>query len=183
MKRLFIGIPVSEEVKEKIKPVVKALQETGNSFNFVSLNNLHLTLKFLGEVEEKKIPEIMEIIGKVARKQASFEISLQDMGTFPNKRMIKVIWIGIISEALIKLMKELEKELQGIRRNEYSEEVPHLTIARVKMVKDRKKLQEILKEYENTVFGSMLVNQLFLYESTLTPKGPTYKIIQEFELV
>ena len=174
--RLFIGVPVSEEIKEKVKPLYQKLKETDAIFNLVPLDNLHFTIKFLGDVDESKLEEIKGKLSEI--KQSSFKISLKGIGAFPSLERINVIWIGTESKEIISLMKKTDHLLNYIKKNDFEKEVAHLTIARVKSGE----LKEFVEEFSETDFGEMLVDKFVLYESVLTPEGPIYKIIKEFKL-
>ena len=182
-KRLFVAVPVSEDVKERIELVYSRLRETGADFNFIDLNNVHFTLKFLGDVEEDKIAEVKEKIAEILGSQKKFEIKLVGVGVFPNLDKIKVVWAGVEDGKLLELMKKVNSELNYIRKDEHEKEVAHLTVARVRSGRDIERLQKVLKEIEGMDFGTMLVDKVILYESELTSKGPVYTIVEEFTLL
>lgn len=180
--RVFIGVPVSEEIKEKIKPLIESLKATGADLNLVSLKNLHFTVKFLGEVSSaNEVEEIKDKLSKIHFKK--FDLKLETVGVFPSLERMNVVWIGIKSGSneLVGLMKKVNGELYYIRKNEH-EEIPHLTIARVKTGKNKEKLQEFIKSAEHGKFGSMTVDKLILYKSDLTPEGPVYSELSVFNL-
>lgn len=176
MKRLFVAIPVTEEIKESIWPLIQELRISGADLKLVSVENLHFTLKFLGNVDEDKILEIIKKLSAI--KQNKFSISLRAVGVFPSPERIKVVWIGIESVELISLVKKINQSLNYVRKEEH-EETPHLTIARVKSGRDKAKLQKIVEQYQNTLFGEMKVDKIILYESELGKEGPKYKVVWE----
>ncbi len=178
--RLFIGIPVSEEIKAKIKPLYPKLEETGADLNLVSLENLHFTLKFLGEVEESKISEIRTRLETI--KLPPFSVSLEELGVFPSEQRINVLWIGIKSKELVSLMREINSRLNYIRKDEHETEIPHLTLARVKSGQNKERLLKLIKDNQSTIFGQMEINSFYLYQSQLTPQGSVYKVLGEFKL-
>ncbi|MDP3698875.1 MAG: RNA 2',3'-cyclic phosphodiesterase [Nanoarchaeota archaeon] len=182
MKRLFVAVLVSEEVKERIKPVVDELSKTGADLKIVSLSHLHFTLKFLGDVDEKKIPEVTKRLAGIAERMKSFEISLKGVGVFPCMERISVVWIGIEDSELVSLMKKVSKELAFVRKNDHEEEIAHLTIARVKSTRNKKELQEFVKRFEKKEFGRMIVDKLILFESELRKEGAVHKVVREFRL-
>ena len=182
MKRLFFAVLVSEELKNKIKPVVDELSKTGADLKLVSLSHLHFTLKFLGDVEEKKIVEIERKLAVVAGKTTSFGISVKGVGVFPSLERIDVVWVGAEGSELVSLMKAVGKELDSVRKNDHEEEVAHLTIARVKTGRNKKELQEFLKKFENKEFGKMTVDRLVLFESELRREGAVHKVVREWKL-
>lgn len=202
MKRLFVAVSVSEEVKERIKPVLSELSQTGADLKLVSLTHLHFTLKFLGDVEEKKIPEIEKKLAGIAENAKSFDVSVKGVGVFPSLERINVVWAGIEDSSLVDLMKIVGKELdfaqqsnvfsgvpkfakanfKDIRENDHGKEVAHLTIARVKTGRNKEKLQEFVKKFQKKEFGSIKVDKITLYESELGREGAVHKVVREFEL-
>lgn len=182
MKRLFVAVPVSEEIVKKIKTVADDLSQTGADLKLVSLSHFHFTLKFLGEVKESHIPEISEKVGKIAQENRKFELTVKGVGVFPDLNKVNVVWIGVEDSVLASVMKALEKELSYVRKNEHEGEIAHLTIARVKSAKSKDKIQELVRKNKETNFGKMPVDKLILYESELTPEGPIYKVVKEFSL-
>ena len=182
MKRLFVAVPVSEEVKDKLRQVVDELSKTGADLKLVSLSHLHFTLKFLGDVDEKQIPEIEKKLAGIVEKTKGFEVSVKGVGVFPSLERINVVWMGVENSTLVSLMKTVGKELDFIRKNDHEEEVAHLTIARVKTERNKKELQEFVKKFEKKAFGTMKVDKLILFESELTREGAVYKVVKKFEL-
>ncbi len=181
IKRLFVAVPVSEEVRERIKVIYQQLKETGADLNLVSLENLHFTIKFLGEVEESKITEIAEKIKTFVNNHKPFSVKIKGIGAFSNENQIKVIWMGANDFQLISLIKDFNKELNYLRKNE-QKEIPHLTIARVKSEKNKEKLSALIKKFADENFGEMVVEKLILYESKLTQAGPHYTLLSEWKL-
>jgi 2'-5' RNA ligase len=172
--RCFIAIDIPEEIKEKIMAIEKELEEKiKESAKFVERENLHITLKFLGEIEENKIPEIKEIINSISF--TPFKIKLKGIGVFPNEKFIRVIWIGGESKELEGIASYLDEKLKSIGKFESEEFTIHLTIARVK---SKINISNFLNKYQNYEFGEFEVaniNQIKLKKSTLTPKGPIYE--------
>ncbi len=179
MKRLFLGVPVAEEVKERITPFAQELSASGADLKLVSVDNLHLTLKFLGEVDEEKIPEIINKVSAITLPP--FSISFQGVGVFPSLERINVIWIGIQSSELLSLTTKINTRLDYIRKED-REEIPHLTLARMKSAKNKETITQFVQKYQHPSFGTMLLDRFFLYESKLEPEGPKYTVLREFTL-
>ena len=179
-KRLFIGVPISENVREKTIPLLNSLSEIAADMNLVAPQNLHFTIKYLGDVDKSKVNEIKEKLNSI--EQNKFTISLQNVGVFPSFDRINVIWIGAEGKEFIPLMKKVNEQLDYIRKNDHKEEIPHLTIARVKTGRNRELLQKWLQENQNNEFGEMEINKIILYKSELTPKGLVYTVLEEFPL-
>lgn len=180
MKRLFVAVPITEEIKGRITPLREELKVSGADLKLVALENLHFTLKFLGDVNESKIPEIVEKLSLLQRKP--FSLSLCGVGVFPSLERINVVWIGVESPELESLMQKINLSLNYFRKEEH-EETPHLTIARVKSGRNKEKLPSLAEKYKNTLFGEMMIGRIILYESELGKEGPKYTIIQEFEFL
>tara|TARA_Y100000310_G_C20412617_1_gene682766 strand:+ start:205 stop:741 length:537 start_codon:yes stop_codon:yes gene_type:complete len=177
MSRLFIGVPISNNVRERIIPLLNSLKEIDANLNIVPPGNLHFTVKYLGETNEEK--EVKKKLKTIQNKK--FSIKLKSVSVFPSLDRINVIWIGAEGD-FIPLMKEVNQELDHIRKNDHPEEVPHLTIARVKTGRNRELLQKWLQENQNNEFGEMEINKIILYKSELTPKGLVYTVLEEFPL-
>ncbi len=173
LKRLFIGIPLPERVKEEILSISEKFKSSVNA-TFVKKNNYHITLKFLGNSEEKKI---INVLNKI--RYEKFELRLQDLGVFPNKNFPRVLWVGVEdNKDCLRLHELINKALpQFPNKNSFH---PHVTIARIKFVKNKQFFEHLLKE--KIFFGKININSFILYESILNPKGAIYKKIKEFPL-
>lgn len=181
MKRVFLGIPIFGEIKEKIILLNKELSEIEGGFNLVNPDNLHFTLKFLGELSEDKINKIISSINQLDFGER-FKIKLKGIGSFPSLEYSKVIWAGVENdEKLFDLHKKLDFTLSRYKANE-QEFLAHLTLVRVKFVKDKHALKLFLEKNISFEFGEMIVDKIFFYESELKKEGPIYKILAEFRL-
>lgn len=174
MKRLFVAVPLTEEIKEQITPLREELKASGADLKLVALENLHFTLKFLGDVDENKIPAIVEKLFLLQWKP--FSLSVRGVGVFPSLERINVVWVGIESVELIALMKKINQTLNYIRKEEHPE-TPHLTIARVKSGRNKEQLPLLAEKYKNTLFGEMKVDKIILFESGLGKDGLKYEMV------
>jgi 2'-5' RNA ligase len=177
---IAVDIPVSQKVIE----VINELKKIQLNAKIVETENLHLTLKFLGDTDEDLIDKIGEIISDVIIDIPSFEITLKKMGVFPNQKYIKVVWIGVENtEFLKKIAEKIDPKLGDLgfekERRSFS---AHLTIARVKSPKNKEKLLGLLDKYQETDFQILKVNKIFLKKSVLTPEGPIYTNLKEIDL-
>ncbi|MBI2661980.1 RNA 2',3'-cyclic phosphodiesterase [Candidatus Woesearchaeota archaeon] len=179
--RLFIAIPISEEIKLKIVPVYQELKKTGANFVFVSKDNLHLTIIFLGDVQENKVVEIVNKVEVLIKNQKSFSLDFKGAGVFPSLDEIKVVWIGVESLELKELMKRINISLNYVL-NEVKENIPYLTIARNKSGQSNELIKKVIKKFAKEDFGSMKVEKVVLFSSKLTVKGPIYTAVKEFSL-
>ncbi|UCG94985.1 MAG: RNA 2',3'-cyclic phosphodiesterase [archaeon] len=175
--RCFLGIPVPEELKKKIGKIIEKINVGG--IKFVGPENLHWTVKFFGDIREGQVDRIKELMESV--EGGDMEIEVRGVGTFPSSSYVKVIWIGVGrgKEEFTGFLKEIGSVFSGFGRK--SEIVPHLTIGRVKFVRDREKLIGAVKNLEDVNLGSMKIDKLVLYESRLTPEGPVYGELKKVE--
>lgn len=174
--RLFIAIELPAEVKAHLAELQKKID--GHFSQLTLAKEVHLTLKFLGDVNEQKIAEIKQKLGKV--DFGSFNAWLGKTGVFPGESYIRVVWIGVEpANSIIALQQKIEKSLAGLFETD-TRFTPHLTLARVKFVKDKKAFVENLKKLEAEK-KEFAVDSFKLIKSTLTPKGPVYEDIAEFK--
>ncbi|MEM4723580.1 MAG: RNA 2',3'-cyclic phosphodiesterase [Candidatus Hadarchaeum sp.] len=114
MPRAFIAIDIDEPLRQKLAEVQNQLRETGGDFKMVEPQNIHVTLKFLGEIPDKKVEDIAEAIKKAVAGIKKFNMEIKKIGVFPNLNYVRVIWAGVEKggEEIIALQKKIEKELQ-----------------------------------------------------------------------
>ncbi|MEA3493301.1 MAG: RNA 2',3'-cyclic phosphodiesterase [Candidatus Margulisiibacteriota bacterium] len=183
--RAFISVELPDKVKEKIKEfieeVIKELSDTEIKVKWVKKENLHLTLKFLGWVDDKALDKLIALTEKAVSNSGSFEVSLGGAGTFPEGKNPKVVWVGTDrgGDKLCDLADRLSKT--GPRR-ETREFKAHLTIGRVKDKRGVDKLLKKLEKFKDIKFGEISVDRIFIMKSTLTPKGPIYEIFREVKV-
>ena len=171
--RLFIAIDLDNE--DYFKEIQKQISSEGK----INLTKTyHLTLKFLGEVDDAKVQKIKQTLNNL--KFDSFKIKTTKIGVFPNENFIKVVWVGLEPEnKIIELKEQIDIVLESIFRKD-KDFKPHITLARVKFVKDKLKFAENLKkiEFEEKEFE---IKNVKLIKSTLTPEGPVYEEIVKIQ--
>ncbi|MFQ6129891.1 MAG: RNA 2',3'-cyclic phosphodiesterase [Candidatus Hadarchaeaceae archaeon] len=184
MVRAFIGIDIDETVRQKLVAVQEQLQATGAQLKLVEPPNIHVTMKFLGEVPEDKIGAIAEALKRAAAGTGKFDIGVRGIGVFPNLRYIRVVWAGVAEgrDEVIGLHQKIEQELQPLGFRPERDFVPHLTIARVKTARQKERLATFVKEMTDAEFGVTRSQAVELKQSTLTPKGPIYSTLARIEL-
>jgi len=175
--RCFIAVDIPEQLKEKIKEVQKKIVYGG--VKPTEEENLHFTLKFLGEISNEQIEQVKEKLRQIKLKP--FRISINEVGVFPNLNYIKIMWLGCDSEELIGLAKSVDKKMNEIRFEKNEKYQNHITIARVK-AKPTKELIKKIQELKDIEIGEMLVDNIKLKASKLTSKGPIYTDLEIFEL-
>lgn len=172
--RCFLAIDLPEEVKEDLLRIEREIQPFLIG-NFVESKNMHLTLKFLGEIDEVKLKEIRKKLKKIKLKK--FKASLGKFGFF-SPSFIRVVWISLEPKEVVKeLYGEIEKSLG----NKPSGFESHVALVRVKKIDDKRSLLSKTEriKLKNKEFE---VKEFILKKSTLTPKGPIYEDIEKFEL-
>jgi len=175
--RCFIAIDVSFEIKKEIKNIQEKLKKkvlfTGK---FTESENLHLTLKFLGEVDEEEIEKVKEKLREI--KFEEFETSIGELGVF-SRSFSKIIWIKLLGFGIWDLQKKIDSVLKDLFPVE-ERFMGHVTIARVKNVSDKKTFLEYLKSIKpkNLKFK---VNEFSLKKSELLSEGPVYEDLETYK--
>lgn len=168
--------PVRRAVKEFTDRIKKELPR----MKWVEPENLHITLRFVGEVDEFRVPVIRSAAREASETTGKFDISLGCVGAFPNPRKARILWLGLDdgSRESVFLFSSLEKKLVKAgfeaERKRYH---PHITLARL-----RNPSSLALESFNPPTNLSFSASNFTLYQSTLTPQGPIYEIIEEFEL-
>jgi 2'-5' RNA ligase len=172
--RCFVAVDMSTP---PVEACLHSLKNLHAPLRIVPPENLHVTLKFLGEVREDRLPEITAAMGKGLEKFKSFKASLKGLGVFPSMSYMRILWMGVDSKELIEMQHGLDAELQrlGFRRDKRFH--PHLTLARIKTGRGLGDVREFLRRHEKDYYGSVRVGKVELKESVLTPKGPIYSNI------
>jgi 2'-5' RNA ligase len=178
--RLFIAISPPDKIKEELALLAGSLSSGEPGLKKVQKENCHITLKFLGEVDEKKLEEIKAELSKIEAEK--FKISLKGTGAFPNESYVRVVWVGVEEgkQESLRLQEEIDQELSKIGFPKEKNFEPHLTIARVKFLKDKPGFLEKLRKAKFS--SSFSAGSIELIESSLTPNGPIYKVISRFNL-
>ncbi len=184
--RCFVCVEIAKTANiQIIDDVLQNLKQI-KGIRPVKTTQLHLTLKFLGEIPEKKLPDIIQQLQTI--KLPSFSLQFSSIGTFPNKARPRVIWTGLVlgQQNLITLAKEVDQKLSmiGIPR-EKRRFSPHLTLGRVKRLTDdtNQQLNAFFQEMEGLIGQEEEILHFIFKESTLTPSGAIYKDLATFPLV
>jgi 2'-5' RNA ligase len=184
--RSFLAFELPPAIREKIGEVSIELQKLTLPVRWVKVTNIHLTMIFLGYVDEDKIDDIKEKVNLVVQRFSIFQTRLNDIGVFPNWRKPRVIWIGLGGE--IERLSTLREELQtGLKVLGFKPEkrpfAPHLTIGRFKGLLDRdEELKSILDRYHDLSGDLQYLNELVLFKSDLKPDGPVYTKMATWQL-
>jgi len=170
--RCFIAIDLPDEVMKELNNIQKQLPTEDTKLLNVKPEIMHLTLRFLGEIDGEKVNEIKLILDSLRIKQ--FRAKLSNIGIFPDENFIRVVWVGLEPREKFKEIHDLiENGLSKIKIEGDSRFESHVTLSRVKFVKDRKIFIEKLKKIEIKPI-EFNVDNIKLKMSTLTSNGPVY---------
>jgi len=175
LTRTFISIDIPKKVQKEIKKIQNSLPNFNGKKT--ELENLHLTLKFLGEIDKGKIEEVKQNLREIKFK--NFETELKYIGFFGNKKY-GVVWLHLTN--CNKLQKLIDEKLEGIYPKE-KRFMSHLTIARVKRIENKNYFLGELRKIKIPAGLKFKVDRFYLKKSTLTPDGPLYETLEEYRLV
>jgi 2'-5' RNA ligase len=180
--RSFIAFDIdSEPVLKKLTDIQTLLAKTGADLKLVEPKNIHVTIRFLGNITTPTVEKIHEEMKKT--QFIPFDIKIHGVGAFPDLRYPRVVWAGITQGAdqLRSIFAQLEPRLRSLGFTPDPKGFsPHLTIARVKSGRNKAELAKSITENVNYEFGIIKAQCLRLKKSDLTPKGPIYSILKEF---
>jgi len=188
--RAFIAIDLSEEIYQQLEEVSRNLQErlAGLPVRWVPVRNIHVTLKFLGDVSIKNLEVLKKLLETETRNHSPFEMSVGDLGAFPSERRPRVLWVGV----------EAPPELSAIQRGIESETArlgyapedrpfsPHLTLGRIGRnanSNDLRRVGETLKTSQVGFLGATRIQAIHLYRSDLQPGGAVYTQLYTANLI
>ena len=181
--RAFLAIDLDDDLKPKINKIMREFKQIDAKIKYVELLNLHLTLKFFGDIDTDGLEVLEEAIANVVSEFEPFTIKLAGCGAFPNTNRIRVIWVGIEDDSVIrKLHDRLDKEFVKLGLEGDKKFSTHLTLGRMKSPKNKDKIKSVIEEFETVEIGEMSVERISLKKSTLTPQGPIYEDLKVFEL-
>ncbi len=176
MIRLFIALPLPDEVERQLGRIISQLEQKGGRIKWVDSKNIHLTVRFLGDTEEALVQDLSSLIEAVAGKYQPVPAVIDRLGGFPSLHRPRVVWAGIRDniEVLQKLAREVELAVRELRfPKEKKGFKPHLTLGRVKDPSTVANLAAYMDDYELAEIP-VLFDRLVLFKSTLTPQGPIY---------
>lgn len=184
MKRLFIAIKINPD-----REFLQLCEELRSQLKFekitwVSPQNVHITLKFLGDTPENKIEFISAGMKKAVTGMPAFSFRLRGLGIFGSSYQPRVVWAGIENWKELALIGEniiREMEFLGWERDRQNF-VPHLTLGRIKFIRDKQVFQEVIGEYKHIDIQDVNVTEVRLYESVLTREGPVYTVVERVGL-
>ena len=184
MKRLFVAIKLDPG-----KEFLKQLCELRSQFfderiKWVEEHNIHVTLKFFGETKEERIPGIYKALEEVVAETDAFSFSLQKLGIFGSSYDPRVVWVGIEPFADLSSVMKIIRDKMNVIGFEPDRQnlVPHLTLGRIKFLKDKKLFQQIIDQNKEISSQKIRVDRIILFESILKKEGPVYLALKTFQL-
>jgi 2'-5' RNA ligase len=185
MIRLFTAIPLAPSLRPPLVDLLSEMVKTKSPVKWVEPAQLHLTLRFIGDQEEAKIPAVESQLEGAVVGVEPFEIELGGVGAFPNLKHPKVLFVPVLSgqEKLSRLFTEISKGLEkvglGLEEKPYH---AHLTLGRVKTSEDVSGVIQMLQTGWPATLGKMAVDHFVLFRSQLRSQGPLYTELKKFDL-
>jgi 2'-5' RNA ligase len=184
--RTFVAVDLGKAIRDRAVALQETLSRAGTPVKWVEPQNLHVTLLFLGEVEDRAVAEVCRVIGEQSRQHAAFSMKIGQVGCFPHPRRPRVIWVGVGagSQELVALHDAFEPPLLelGCYRREERKYTPHVTLGRVKSDRPTGGLSEALSRHADWQGGEILVREVLVLSSELTPDGPLYTVLSRARL-
>lgn len=186
--RVFIATDIDEKVRSALSDLQQQLQSKADinksDVKWVRPERIHLTLRFLGEVEDTRIVSVCDAVGNAVSGHESFELDVESVGYFGGKSA-RVLWVGTGDgrDNLLRLQKDIEQQLVLAGWPKETREFSgHLTLCRIRKPTAGVKLAEMSKDYKDFKVGMILVDSVCVYQSELTPSGPIYIVLGKFKL-
>lgn len=183
--RTFVAVLIDEHLKKSICGVQREIRQLAPDVKWVAPENLHVTLKFLGDVTEDVLPDVFAAVERAAASTAAFELSVSGLGAFPNPRNARVVWVGIEKgrDELVGLASSVESEL--VATGFAQEEKPfkaHITIGRTRPGRGPGRLADGIARIDAGSLGSQQISSVSVMRSDLQPGGPVYTVVKTVQL-
>ena len=183
--RCFLAIELPQEVRDGLARLQERLSSVGRAVRWTRTDQIHLTLKFLGEVPDDNVPAVCEAAGAVAKRFAPFEFEVGGSGCFPPGGAARIVWAGIPDppQTLIDCQRACEQAYGELGfKQENRQYHPHLTIGRVRDPGASRQIRAAVESEGEFSAGSLAADELVLFQSILRPSGPTHLIISRAPL-
>jgi 2'-5' RNA ligase len=176
--RTFVGVAVGDETRSRAAALQRELAKAGAGVNWVPAENFHVTLVFLGDVEDRDLHAVCRAVAAAAAGEPPFTLGVSGVGAFPHARRPKTLWAGVTDGAaeMVRLHGLLEPPLLelGVYRPEERPYTPHLTLGRVKTEADGPRLAPALPRHAGWAGGASAVDEVIVYASDMRREGPVY---------
>lgn len=184
MKRTFIAVDILPDpgLKEIIEQIHYRLRY--EKINWIKTDLMHITLNFLGDIEDHLLPGIIGNMESITNGFGSFDLVLKSIGVYKNIRDPRVLWIGCEKSTAVEHLKDKFDHILQILGFDVEKRVfsPHLTLGRIKALRQVNQLNQIITQYIDTIFQNHKIDNVVLYESILKPEGAEYIPLRKFHL-
>lgn len=182
--RAFVAIKLPDSVIEALRNIQQEINRGWRDVSWVKPDSIHLTLKFLGNIESGRVAEIAGELKKAASGIAPFTITVEGVGGFPNLKTPRVIWVGVKGEdAMFTLQKNIDERLNAIGfEKEDRPFQPHLTLCRVKSLSAGREAGRVVTELNPQIKTEFKADSFLFFKSVLNPKGAEYTILKRVDL-
>ncbi len=183
--RTFISVSVAATVSDTLAAIQARLQKTGADIGWVAPANIHLTILFLGTVFEAQTVTLSAAMDDIATAYPSQLLEIKGLGAFGRPNAPRILWAGLKGNLDPLLAMQIELAAAATRTGIYPDTKPfqpHLTIGRVRSSRRARELLHAIEPFQDTVFGPLEVNSVFMMKSELTPQGPIYTTLHESRL-
>ncbi len=184
--RTFIAVDVGKAIRDRAVALQESLTRSGTDVKWVEPENIHVTLLFLGEVDDREVLQVCRAVSDGCVGLSTFSLTVEGVGCFPNPRRPRTLWVGVGdgTQELCALHDALEPPLLdlGCYRREERKYTPHITIGRVKSDRPTDKLAAALAKHAGWRGGETDVREVLVMSSQLTPQGPVYTVLSRAKL-
>ena len=185
--RTFVAVDVSSKIQSSAAKLIERLADKGSDYKWVQRGNMHITLNFLGDVDEREVPEVCKLVKSAVEGFSGFDLTVQRLGSFPNTDKPKTVWLGAEDgiEPLTELNQQIGEALMALRfpldqRKDYH---PHLTLGRLRRGgRWNQSFTDALKTNADFHAGSCPINNVIVYSSYLDRIGPSYTALSTIPL-
>jgi len=179
--RVFIAIDLSTEMRSALAKLQQELEPLTDTARWVAPESIHVTLKFIGEIAEKRLADIDASLTGLTWK--SFAITVRGVGFFPGNRSPRVFWAGMEAPTMQNLAEQLDSRMERLGFDKEKRAFrPHITLARARDNRIDSSLVTAAAQYAEHAFGSFTVDRVFLFKSILKPSGAVYERLKEYLL-
>jgi len=180
--RCFLAVEIAQAVQRSLEEIIRRLDLAHFHVRWVAPKNMHLTLRFFGELPEQVVPAVSRAAREAASETRPFSVRFRGLGTFPASGTPRVVWLGMENDqAVLRLERQLTRalEIAGMPPQDRPFR-PHLTLGRVKSSRGAQELRRHLERNRSLEAGTMTADQLCLIRSQLRPSGPLYTSLDRY---
>ena len=188
LKRLFIAIDPEPALLDTIFRLTSTMKREYpvKGVRYTAPQNLHLTLHFLGDTDERLVPDLMNNLNKVCQNFSEFDLELTNLGAFPSQHNPRIIWLGVQNpKPVTELAKAIIQDIGMVTEPEKAQFSPHLTLGRVADAArgtSNETFSKLFAKLGNVKVGATRIREVLLYQSDLKPGGPVYTVLSRHAL-